>query len=392
MYRTMKKTLFFTLGLAGILLVGCQSKALIVKGTITGFDGGTVVYLLHNSDEGFLPVDSTVLSTPGGFSLKTEAVGTGRYALFVGNPNEGSMFYKEFFGAPDHTVRITGDHRSPQSLMIESDIPEQVEWNRFDDAVREPMSRLEEASFRLNELSFFTPSGEAEALALRQEADSLQRLADVYRWQKDSITLELIAENPHTDKALDELAQIVWGLSDNPRQAELRPRVEETYGKLTLEQQESSVGKGLYDILFLPQAKEGGPLIDTDLVDLQGGLHRLAEYAGKYLLLDFWASWCGPCISTFPELRAFAEQNADAVTVIGINIDERPEKWAEASAEHDITWVNWGLDPRSSLSRQYGVVAIPHAVLVSPQGIILRNGWRYQRGSLEEEFLKIKNQ
>jgi thiol-disulfide isomerase/thioredoxin len=385
------KNLFSFMLAACLLLGACQSPSMLtVKGKIDGFEPGTVITLLHSSaEEGFLPVDSAVFSSGGKFSLNVDMAKSGAYLLFIGKFDEGPQFYKEFVGEPGYTVRITGDHYAPRAWVVSSNIPEQAEWNRFEDAVRKLEHQRGKIFSRIDEIDRQPPTGEAEEKILRQEEDSLRRLRDLLQWQRDSITLEVVIQNPNTDKALNNLAEIASIMGFDQRVDALRPRIEEAYGLLTPEQQESPNGRDIYAALFLPQVEDGAPLADTDLVDLQGTTHRLADYAGKYLLLDFWASWCGPCIETFPELRAFAEKNADEVTVIGIDVDENPEDWARATEKHGVTWVNLHVDPESTFPRQYGVVGIPHTVLVSPEGIVLRNGWHYQRGNLDSEFQSL---
>ena len=67
--------------------------------------------------------------------------------------------------------------------------------------------------------------------------------------------------------------------------------------------------------------KEGDEMADTDLYDLQGNIHHLADYKGKYLLVDFWSRGCGPCMMALPEMKEISETWKDKVTVISLSTD-----------------------------------------------------------------------
>ena len=390
----MKNKIFFRALSVCFLFGACQSdpNTLTVKGAITGFDEGTILVLLADGEDQFIPVDSAILSPNGKFILKSPAQETGKYFLFVGDPEVGSTYFKEFFGAPGYTVTITGDHTAPQALKVRSDIPEQAEWNRFEDAVRHLKYETGKLSFRINELNAQTPSDEQQKKVSRYEVDSLQKKADVFQYEIAEIILGVIAENPHTEKALEELAKLAWDLKFDSHLEPLRDRMEQAYRLLSTEEQESPSGKEIKEILFLPSAVEGQPMVDTELAGLDGNRHKLSEFAGKYILLDFWASWCGPCLAALPEIKAFAEKNGDVAVVIGINLDKKRSDWAEASEKYGITWINLHGQPEPALARQYGVSGIPHITLISPDGIVLQNNWHYSPGTLGKEFEKYLKQ
>ena len=73
------------------------------------------------------------------------------------------------------------------------------------------------------------------------------------------------------------------------------------------------------------------------MYDLEGKVHRLAEFRGKYILLDFWSRGCGPCIMSQPELKEISEMYKDSLEVISLSIENR-KGWEEASKSHAMTW------------------------------------------------------
>lgn len=366
-------------------------QTVTVEGKITGFPEGTVFMLLAPSEEmGLVPADSAAISADGTFTLHTSIAATGKLFLFTGDPVTGSTYFKEFYGAPGAIVRIAGDNLAPQSLQVESDIPEQAEVNRFENAIRSVRYERETKFFRMNGINaeLQAARGEEEKGKMKRELDSLKKITDRLGRKVDSIRLNVILDNPHTEKALEELHTVSWSMKSSSEGDPLRHRAELAYRLLTPEQQESPAGREIAGMLFLAQAKEGEPMVDAQLAAPDGRPKKLSEFKGKYILLDFWASWCGACIAGFPELKAFAENNLD-VTVIGINLDEKTENWLAASQKHAVSWNDLNVGSNAGFVRQYGVSGIPHVVLISPDGIILKNGWRYPKGKLEEEFRKI---
>lgn len=127
---------------------------------------------------------------------------------------------------------------------------------------------------------------------------------------------------------------------------------------------------------------------DIELSDTTGTVHHLSEYVGhgKYVLLDFWASWCGPCIGSMPTMKEIHNTYADrGLQIIGISFDSERDKWLSAIKHHELPWLHlsdlkgW----ESAGSDAYGVRAIPETVLIAPDGKIIATG-------LREEELKAK--
>ena len=120
-----------------------------------------------------------------------------------------------------------------------------------------------------------------------------------------------------------------------------------------------------------PLATSGEPAPAFELERLHGGRVALADLQGKTLLLDFWATWCPPCVLEIPELNALYEQERPAgleILAIAVDGDER-EELARWVAEHGIRYpVVLG---STELAREYGAYQFPFHVLISPDGRVL---------------------
>jgi len=105
----------------------------------------------------------------------------------------------------------------------------------------------------------------------------------------------------------------------------------------------------------------------------------LASLKGKYVLVDFWASWCGPCRAENPTVVAAYQKFKDKnFTILGVSLDQKKDKWQEAIAKDGLTWTHisdlagWESIP----ARDYGIQSIPANFLVDPSGKIVARDLR----------------
>jgi len=110
------------------------------------------------------------------------------------------------------------------------------------------------------------------------------------------------------------------------------------------------------------------------LNDTTGKPVGLSSFKGKYLLIDFWASWCGPCRKENPNnVKLYSDYKAKGLEILGVSFDEKREKWVEAIKKDGLKWTHvsdlkrW----KSAAGKLYGVRAIPHTVLLDKEGIII---------------------
>ena len=133
----------------------------------------------------------------------------------------------------------------------------------------------------------------------------------------------------------------------------------------------------LDDIQGRLRSKEGMPFVDFS-IDTENGMVRFSDYIGKgkYVLVDFWASWCQPCIVEMPLLKEVYNQfNGTDFTILGVAVSDKPEDSRAAIRKHALPWEQI-LGTGDVATDAYGINGIPHVILFGPDGTILKRDLR----------------
>ncbi|MBO9731566.1 MAG: AhpC/TSA family protein [Chitinophaga sp.] len=119
------------------------------------------------------------------------------------------------------------------------------------------------------------------------------------------------------------------------------------------------------------------PAPDFSGPDTNGKTIKLSDLKGKYVLLDFWASWCKPCREVTPKMAAVYEKyKGKGFTILSVSLDDKKEKWLQAIAEDKMTWLQVSdlKGGESPIAELYGVKAIPATMLIDPSGKLISMG------------------
>ena len=122
---------------------------------------------------------------------------------------------------------------------------------------------------------------------------------------------------------------------------------------------------------------EGKKFTDFEVPVGDGTVQKLSDYVGKgkVTLVDFWASWCGPCRAEIPKLQALKAKYGDKFDVLGVAVWDNPDDSRKAMEQLEITWpVIIGTQQLTEPTDLYGIKGIPHIIIFGPDGTILSRG------------------
>jgi thiol-disulfide isomerase/thioredoxin len=128
---------------------------------------------------------------------------------------------------------------------------------------------------------------------------------------------------------------------------------------------------------------------DFAFTDFSGKARKLSEFRGKFLLLDFWGTWCGPCVNEIPNLKlAYEKYQSQGFEILGMDQDKELDQVKKFAAERGITWTNATTESINELIEQrFRITAFPTTILLDPKGKIISLGRKEQLPLKGKELL-----
>lgn len=132
-------------------------------------------------------------------------------------------------------------------------------------------------------------------------------------------------------------------------------------------------------IAYAKKTTKGGELVDLELNDTEGNLCHLVDVVpknNKYVLVDFWASWCGICIASMPEIKKLTEEYKSKFEVIAVSIDTKVDTWRKAMEKHPEPWPQYLTTKKGyqDLFEKYQVgIGVPYYIILTPDGKVLNS-------------------
>lgn len=363
----------------------------VIEGTIKNVPEGTFVQLFRNIGDILKVVDGdTITGNRFRFSGETTGNGVEPMTLFAMKGDTVSMIL-DVYVRPGSHINISGDGMLVYTWDVESDIPEQQTRQKIVMAARKWWNRIQLIDIHVDALRSMMRSGtlaDGDKAAVQAKLDSLDKDKCM---AVDSVIMAetAVMDGMDVDDAwMEELnGNAIFAKSyDNEKGMNA---VRELYDRLPDKWKNTMTGSEIGITVYPPkEIAKGETAADGDLFDIDGGVHHLADFKGKYILLDFWSIGCGPCLQAIPEMKEVAEAYKDSLVIVSLSLDTK-EIWKQESPKHGMTWYNLNdLKGRSGIAAKYGVWGIPHYVLVSSQGTMTTQWSGYSKGNLKENVKK----
>lgn len=191
----------------------------------------------------------------------------------------------------------------------------------------------------------------------RWQTQRRQEIFDLLPQYKGSMPFAVLISSYFNVENVDE-AEKVWEQFD--------PSIRHCYALKKMEEL----------ILRTKKCAVGQEAPDFELVTPEGKRIKLSDLRGKYVLVDFWASWCGPCRKEIPNIKkVYSDFKDKGLQVVGVSIDRSEKPWRKALEEEQMEYLQL-LDSENITSKLYNYNGIPFIILISPEGIILNKGLR----------------
>ncbi|WP_281234947.1 TlpA disulfide reductase family protein [Flavobacterium gelatinilyticum] len=376
MKSTIVKSGFLALALSAAITSCSKKEGYTINGNIAGLDKGTV-YLEYSDEKGEKKIIDSAVVKEGAFTLNGKVTEPLFHTLKIKGQEYGTYFILS-----NEDIKVEAKKDSMFIAKVTGSVQNGFYKSYYDNEFKKiqgvagPIYKLSDSLTQNGKVKLTPEQQTMMDKKWKDLGDLADDLTDKFiRKNKDNIGGALVIE--------DRI--VAYGTPE---------KIKEYYGILSPEVQKSFYGKKLKkSIDLIEKTAIGVTAPEFSQTDVNGKVVKLSDYKGKYVLVDFWASWCGPCRKENPNVvEAYKTYHDKGFDVLGVSLDGKKEPWEKAIEKDGLTWTHvsdlkgW----QNEAAVLYGVKMVPTNYLIGPDGKIVAKNLREAelQSKLKEIFSK----
>ncbi len=276
--------------------------------------------------------------------------------------HEANRVQMQLIAVPGETMELTGDTKSRYDINGSNFYKEYHSADLAMEAVNNEISAMVENANKI----MTEQSQEAAAKYYNEQMPALTA-------KMQNAIMDFIKKNPNSEAS----AAIIPQLEDLAKMKEAANLLSETVkngrmkGFYQNEIDQVEAKKKAEEEAAKKQAA-GVVAPDFTLNDINGKPLALSSLKGKYVILDFWGSWCGWCIKGFPEMKNYYNKYKGKFEILGIDCNDTEQKWKDAVKKNELPWLHVYNPRTSKVLADYGIQGFPTKIIVGPDGKIVK--------------------
>ncbi|MBC9932340.1 TlpA disulfide reductase family protein [Chitinophaga qingshengii] len=380
----MKRVFLVCAAMSAMTSLYAQKPGATVTGKIPPVFNNEYIYLL----KGRSGVLDSAKVEKGAFKLSFPLEDTVQATLQVRKKEEGKSYWgsKSLYLAPGNKVTLTVKDTSGGNLLAKGVVkgaPLNVQDDQLQAQLKDVKHQIDSARTEYYAVMRASNGGPVDTAAMM----AMGKRMEVMFKKQTAITTAFIDAHPDYYIAL---ANFKESLGTRVKDV---AATKELFNKFTPALRQSSLGLSIQELMNASaKLSIHQPAPDFASTTPDGKTLKLSDLKGKYVLLDFWASWCGPCRAENPNVvKAYQQYKDKNFTVLGVSLDRegQHEKWTEAIEKDGLTWyhvsdLKWWKADAAAL---YMIRSIPQNFLIDPNGKIIASNLRGE--ALQEELAKL---